>query len=73
MPVKVVPEAPVLAEAYRMFKREPYIQAVVAAEKARLGTMPVPADLEQQVRAYLVEHPEVLWDAAVAAIAGWHD
>jgi hypothetical protein len=35
--------------------------------------MPVPAHLEQQVRAYLAEHPEVPWDAAVAAIAGWHD
>jgi hypothetical protein len=31
--------------------------------------MPVPADLEQRVRAYLTEHPEVPRDAAVAAIA----
>ena len=30
---------------------------------------PAPADPEQQVRAYLTEHPEVPWDAAVAAIA----
>ena len=66
MPVKVVPEAQVLAEAYCMFKREPYIQAAVAAEKARLGTMPVPAHLEQQVRAYLAEHPAASWDVAVA-------
>jgi hypothetical protein len=69
LPVKVVPDAQVLTEAYRMFKREPLIQAVVAAEKARLGTMPVPADLEEQVRDYLAEHQEVPWDAAVAHIA----
>jgi DNA topoisomerase 6 subunit A-like protein len=68
LPDKVVPDANVLAEAYRMFKREPHIQAAVAAEKARLGAMPVPAGLEQQVRDYLAEHPEVPWDAAVAAL-----
>ena len=68
LPVKVMPDANVLAEVYRMFKREPLIQAVVAAEKARLGTMPVPGDLEKQVRDYLTEHPEVPWDAAVAHI-----
>ena len=50
LPDKVMPDVQVLAEAYRMFKREPHIQAAVAAEKARLGTMPVPADLERQVR-----------------------
>jgi hypothetical protein len=25
----------------------------------------------KRVRAYLAEHPDVPWDAAVAAIAGW--
>ena len=46
LPTKVVPDLQVLTEAYRMFKREPHIQAAVAAEKARLGSIPVPADLE---------------------------
>ena len=69
LPVKVMPDAQVLADAYRMFKREPHIQAAVAAEKARLGNMPVPADLKQQLRGYLTEHPEVPWDAALAHIA----
>jgi hypothetical protein len=69
LPTKVVPDAQVLAEAYRMFKREPHIQAAVAAEKARLGDIPVPADLEQQLRDYLDEHPEVPWDVALAEIA----
>jgi hypothetical protein len=68
LPNKVVPSAQVLAEAYRMFKREPAIQAAVAEVKARLDSVPVPADLEKQVRAYLTEHPEVPWDAAVAAV-----
>jgi hypothetical protein len=68
LPVKVMPDAHVLAEAYQMFKREPHIQAAVAAEKARLGTLPVPADLDRQLRVYLNEHPEVPWDAALAEI-----
>ncbi len=69
LPAKVVPDAQVLTEAYRMFKREPHIQAAVAAEKARLGSVPVPADLEVKVREYLAEHPEVPWDVAVAHLA----
>jgi hypothetical protein len=69
LPDKVVPNGQVLAEAYRMFKREPEIQAAVAEVKARLGDLPVPGDLEQQVRAYLAEYPAVPWDAAVAHIA----
>jgi DNA topoisomerase VI subunit B len=69
LPRKVVPDVQVLAEAYRMFKREPHIQAAVAAEKGRLGSIPVPADLEFKVREYLAEHPEVPWDAAVAHLA----
>ena len=61
LPRKVVPDVQVLAEAYRMFKREPHIQAAVAAENARLGSIPVPADLEFKVREYLAEHPEVFF------------
>jgi hypothetical protein len=48
---------------------EPHIQAAVAAEKGRLGSIPEPADLEFKVREYLAEHPEVPWDAAVAHLA----
>ncbi len=33
----------------------------------------VPADLDERVRAYIAEHPEVSWDAAVAAIVKGED
>ena len=44
---------------------------MVEDEIAEFENEPVPADLEQQVRALLKEHPEVPWDSAVAALAGW--
>jgi hypothetical protein len=54
---------------YKLSAPEPHIQAAVAAEKGRLGSIPEPADLEFKVREYLAEHPEVPWDAAVAHLA----
>ena len=33
----------------------------------------IPADLDERVRAYLDEHPEMPWDAAVAAIVKGED
>jgi hypothetical protein len=44
---------------------------LVEQELAKPNAVRVPADLAKQVRAYLVEHPEVPWDVAIATIAGW--
>ena len=52
LPTKMVPESEVLAEAYRMFKRKPQIQAAVAEVCTRLHkrTRP-PASLPRQTMA----------------------
>jgi hypothetical protein len=67
---KIVPAADKLAEAFRAHARAPKIKEAI--EKA-IADMPddaveVPADLEEQVKAYLEENPECPWEEAVAEI-----
>ena len=67
---KIVPAIGDLTEAFRAYTRAPKIKEAI--EKA-IADMPdeavdVPADLEEQVRAYLEENPECPWEEAVAAI-----
>jgi hypothetical protein len=56
---KVVPEAPIIAEAFAAFTREKIARPVVERYFARLQRIQIepPADLEARVRAYLAEHP----------------
>ena len=61
---KVIPEAAALADTY-------WLKRAFAATMAGLEhetTDHPPADLDERVRAYIAEHPEVPWDQAVAAI-----
>jgi hypothetical protein len=67
---KIVPAADKLAGAFRAHARAPKIKEAI--EKA-IADMPddaveVPADLEEQVKAYLEENPECPWEEAVAEI-----
>ena len=67
---KVVPDIDDLGETYRHYARAPKIKEAI--EKA-IADMPddaveVPADLEEQVKAYLEENPECPWEEAVAEI-----
>ena len=68
---KLVPSQDTLADAYCMFTRGVEIRQLVQQELAKPDGSAAPADLEQRVRAYLLKHPEVSWDYAVAVIAGW--
>lgn len=68
---KIVPRRKLLAETYRHFTRGEQLRQLVEAELAKHVTIKVPADLVERVNAYLAEHPECPWDAAVATIAGW--
>ena len=65
---KIVPARSTLDDAYRLFRRGERIQKLIDAELAKPDDGPVPRDLVRSVRAYLAEHPEVPWDAAVAHI-----
>jgi hypothetical protein len=67
---KIIPDDDKLAEAFRAYARAPKIKEAI--EKA-IAEMPddaveVPADLEEQVKAYLEENPECPWEEAVAEI-----
>jgi hypothetical protein len=68
---KVIPKAEALADAYRLFARGARARPIVEKALATVMTadIPVPADLEKRVRAYLAKHPEMSWDDAVAALA----
>jgi hypothetical protein len=64
---KLIPEADVLASAYR---RAQFLQALEEqAEKLRTDlagqTWTAPDDLAGRVNAHLAEHPEMSWDEAV--------
>jgi hypothetical protein len=68
---KIVPEQQMLADAYRLFARSHEAEQIVRRELQKLDggpSIPVPLDLDKQVRKYLDEHPDVCWDDAVAAI-----
>jgi hypothetical protein len=69
---KVVPGAATLGDAFAAFTREKAARPVIERWLAKLARRPVdvPADLDAQVRAYLTEHEDEPWDAAVRLIAG---
>lgn len=67
---KVIPSATDLANAYRLFARGARARRVAKEAMAAMSTedTAAPDDLEERVRAYLAEHPEVPWDAAVETL-----
>jgi DNA topoisomerase VI subunit B len=69
---KVIPDGAGMAEAFAAFTREKIARPVVERYFARLERVPVeaPPDLDARVRAYLADHPDQPWDAAVRVIAG---
>jgi hypothetical protein len=68
---KVIPGADVLGEAYAAMKRGAAAREALREELERLNAAAVatPADLVEQVRAYLAAHPTASWAAAVEAVA----
>jgi hypothetical protein len=67
---KIVPDADPLGDAYRLFVTNKRVEEIVAEAVADVSgdDIDVPDDLSSRVAAYLEEHPEVRWDAAVAAL-----
>ena len=69
---KVVPDADLLASAYRRAYQVGLLNQALeaAADTARrqAEAVDVPDDLDEQVRVYLEEHPEEPWDSAVASL-----
>ena len=72
---KVVPDAGTLDNVYRLFVRSARAKRVVKQALAAMTTEAItpPADLEEQARAYLAEHPATSWDDAVAMLVGDDD
>jgi hypothetical protein len=68
---KVVPDEERLAEAFRLFAHSARVKEIVKAalRDDDRETIEVPADLLEQVEAYLEEHPEEPWEVAVRTIA----
>jgi hypothetical protein len=69
---KVIPEADLLGDAYRLFVSSARLEKIV--EKAiedieDQDDLDAPVDLGERVAEYLQQHSESGWDAAVAAIA----
>lgn len=68
---KVIPKANLLRDAYRLFVNSKRVRQIVqkTIKDIRNEDIPVPADLDDRVAAYLKKHPQMRWDKAVAAIA----
>jgi hypothetical protein len=66
----VVPAEDHLAKAYRLFARSSRVKEIVetALQDEDEPTINVPADLSDQVRSYLKEHPDERWERAVEAL-----
>jgi hypothetical protein len=64
---KIVPPKSQLDKAYRLFARSERIRTIVeeAIDADVDAEIAVPDDLEAQVRAFLAEHPDEPWEAAV--------
>lgn len=73
---KVIPDEERLAEAYVLFKRGAHVRRIVekilAAEQEELEAA-APSDLDERLRDYLDENPEVPWEEALAAIVAEED
>ena len=73
---KVIPTAETLAKAYRFARRTKAMNDELARiqEQMKEGTIEIPDDLQDHVRALLDGHPELSWDAAVWQIVqGYED
>lgn len=68
---KVVPDAEMLANAYRASIRGAKIKEIIGRELSKIddGRVDIPDDLTAQVADLLRRHPSWRWDAAVAEIA----
>jgi hypothetical protein len=69
--VKVVPDASILANAYRAFVRGKRAEVLLATELERLQgeAVNLSADLTERVRGWLEANPTRTWDNALAALA----
>ena len=67
---KIMPSKMLLGETYRLITRSCKAERIIKPQLKKLESLevPVPRDLETQVRAYLKKHPTVRWDVAVDAI-----
>jgi hypothetical protein len=67
---KIIPNREQLAKAYRLFIRGRRVVDLVKKEleKKDDSNIPVPDDLERQVKTYLTKNREARWDHALAAI-----
>jgi hypothetical protein len=67
---KIVPDIDDLGEAFRHYARAPKIKKAIERAIADMpdDAVEVPADLEEQVKAYLEGNPECPWEEAVAEI-----
>jgi hypothetical protein len=69
---KVVPNLDLLGDAYRLFvngaRLEKIVEKAIEDMEHRDAPKP-PGDLGERVAAYLKQHPEMRWDAAVAQIS----
>jgi DNA topoisomerase VI subunit B len=68
---KVMPKVELLRDTYRLMINNGRIEPVVKKVITEIGNKPiaVPANLTARVAAHLRQHPNLRWDAAVAAIA----
>jgi hypothetical protein len=69
---KVIPQADLLGEAYRLFVNSARLEKIVEEAIEDIedqDDLDAPVDLRERVAEYLQRHPESRWDAAVAAIA----
>jgi hypothetical protein len=69
---KVIPDARMIEDAYRLFVRGERARRVAEEALAAMSEeegIAVPADLEARVRGYLEQHPAEAWDDAVREIA----
>jgi hypothetical protein len=67
---KIVPDTKLLGDAYRLFVKSKRIEKIVAEAIKDFDDEDIaaPDDLGSRVAAYLKEHAELRWDAAIAAI-----
>jgi hypothetical protein len=67
---KIIPGKDTMARAYRTFARGERIREIIDRTIKSFDDkdIEIPHDLEERVREYLTQHPEVRWDHAISAI-----